>query len=160
MSVNIPPIELAKASGIMSLLGLVPAVLAMASTMGSSSATVPVLLTKAATVAVTSITRKKSFFSLVPASFSKRPEMILAKPVWNTAPPTINRPIIMTTAELENPAKASPGVNTLVTNSNASEHSATMSERTLSAMKAIMVRAKVATTTTICPVGEAINSAA
>ena len=66
----------------------------------------------------------------------------------------------MTTAELENPAKASPGVNTLVTNSNASEHSATMSERTLSAMKAIMVRAKVATTTTICPVGEAINSAA
>lgn len=127
--------------------------------MGSSKATVPVLLTKAATTEVTSMTRKKSFFSFVPASFSKRPDIILARPVWNTAPPTINRPIIITTAEFEKPASASPGVSTLVTRSRAMELRATISERTLSAMKATMVRAKVNTTTETCPVGEAKNSA-
>ena len=81
IKVSMPPIELAKASGIMSLAGLVPALLAMARMMGSSRATVPVLLTKAATTLVTIITRKKSFTSLVPASLSRRPDMVRAKPV-------------------------------------------------------------------------------
>ena len=62
-------------------MGLVPDVFAMARMMGSSSATVPVLLTKAATVAVTSMTRKKSLSSLLPARRSKRPLMIFASPV-------------------------------------------------------------------------------
>ena len=39
MSVNIPPIELAKASGIMSLLGLVPAVLTTVRTLGYETPT-------------------------------------------------------------------------------------------------------------------------
>ena len=60
MRVSTPPIELAKARGIINLEGLMPALLHMARMMGSSRATVPVLLTKAATTAVTSITRKKS----------------------------------------------------------------------------------------------------
>ena len=151
--------ELAKARGIISLPGLVPADFAMARMMGRSRATVPVLLTKAATTEVTIITRKKSFTSLVPANFNRRPEMILAKPVWNTAPPTMNRPIIMTTAELEKPARASPGVSTLVTKSSAMELSATISERTLSAMNATIVRAKTVRTIPTCPAGEARASA-
>ena len=81
MSVNMPPIELAKAKGIMSLAGLVPADFDMAKMMGSNNATVPVLLTNAATTLVTIITRKKSFTSLVPANFSSRPEMMRANPV-------------------------------------------------------------------------------
>ena len=154
MSVRMPPIELANAKGIINLAGLVPADFAMARMMGNSSATVPVLLTKAATTAVTSITRKKSFTSFVPASLSRRPLMILARPVWNTAPPTTKRPIIMTTAELEKPASASDGVSTLVTSNSARELRATMSERTLSAMKATMVSPKMTRTVPTCPAGE------
>ena len=81
MSVNMPPIELAKANGIISLAGLVPADFDIARIIGSNKATVPVLLTKAATTLVTIITRKNSFTSLVPASLSKRPEIMRAKPV-------------------------------------------------------------------------------
>ena len=77
--------------------------------------------------------------------------MILASPVWKTAPPTMKSPIIITTAELEKPARASEGVSTLVTSNRASEQSATMSDLTLSAMNAAMVRANVATTMMICP---------
>ena len=129
MSVMMPPMLLAKARGIMSMPGWVPEVLAMASTMGSSRATVPVLLTKAATQAVTSTTRKKSFFWLVPARRSRRPLMVRARPVWNTAPPTTKRPTIMMTALLENPANASDGVSTPVASKAAMEQSATMSDR-------------------------------
>ena len=141
---------LAKARGIISLAGFVPEVFDMARIMGSSSATVPVLLTKAATTAVTIITRKKSRFSSVPARRSSLPLMVLARPVWNTAPPTMNRPIIITTAELENPASASEGVMTLVVSRMAMEQSATMSERTLSTINATIVSRNVSTTMACC----------
>ena len=61
----------------------------------------------------------------------------------------------MTTAEFEKPARASPGVSTLVTSSRASELSATMSDLTLSAIKATMVRANTAITMATWPEGEA-----
>ena len=57
MSVKTPPSELAKAKGIISLAGEMPAVLHIARIIGRRSATVPVLLTKAATTAVTSMTK-------------------------------------------------------------------------------------------------------
>ena len=146
---------LAKASGIISLEGLVPAVLAMARMMGSSRATVPVLLTKPATTAVTVTTRKKSFSSLLPASRSSFPLMILASPVWKTAPPTMKSPIIITTALFENPASASEGVSTLNTSRVAMEQRATMSERILPMTKATAVRTKVTTVTVACASGVA-----
>ena len=155
MSVSTPPMLLAKASGIMSLEGFTPAVFDMASTMGRSSATVPVLLTKAATSAVTSSTRKKRRFSLVPARRSRRPLMVLASPVWNTAPPTTKRPIMMTTAELENPDRASFGEMTPVSSRAAMEQRATMSERTLFMTKATMVATNVKTVIPACTSGAA-----
>ena len=66
----------------------------------------------------------------------------------------MKRPIIMTTAEFEKPARASLGVSTLVTSSNANELSATMSERTLSAIKATMVSRKTPMTMLTCPACE------
>ena len=69
MRVIIPPMLLAKARGMRSLLEEVPAYAAMLTTIGSIRATVPVLLTKAPMNAVTSITRRNSLVSLVPASF-------------------------------------------------------------------------------------------
>ena len=78
---SMPPMLPAKASGMSNRADDSPAPRAMLTTMGSISATVPVLLTKAATTLVTIITRKKSFTSLVPASLSRRPDMVRAKPV-------------------------------------------------------------------------------
>ena len=97
ISVIIPPMLLAKARGISSRPGLVPALYARLTTIGSMRATVPVLLTKAPMNPVTSITSRKSLVSLLPASFRIFELIILASPVWKIAPPTTNRPIIIIT---------------------------------------------------------------
>jgi len=81
ISVIIPPMLLAKAKGINRRLGFIPALSAKLTTIGSIKATVPVLLTKAPMAEVTSITSKKSFSSLLPASFKMRELIILASPV-------------------------------------------------------------------------------
>ncbi|MOA07464.1 hypothetical protein D3C78_1271590 [compost metagenome] len=109
--VSVPPKLLAKASGISRRPGLISALAARLTTIGSITATVPVLLTNAPINEVASITVISSLVSFVPASFSMRLLAIRARPVWNIAPPTTNKPIIIITTELEKPASASPGVN-------------------------------------------------
>ncbi len=130
ISVIIPPMLLAKARGMRSLLGDVPAFAAMLTTIGSISATVPVLLTKAPIVPVTSITRRNSLVSLVPAKAIILLLIILARPVWKIAPPTTNRPTIMITTEFEKPERASSGVSIWQSSKASRAHNATRSERT------------------------------
>ena len=134
MSVIMPPMLLAKASGMSRRLELVFALAAMLTTMGSISATVPVLLTNAPMADVTSMTSSSNRSSLLPASFRILLLIILASPVWNIAPPTTNRPIIMMTTELENPASPSSGVRMWKMSSASSTQMATRSERTLPLM--------------------------
>ena len=81
--------------------------------------------------------------------------MVLARPVWNTAPPTTKRPIMMTTAELEKPDKASFGEMTPVSSRAAMEQSATMSERTLFMTNATIVATNVKTVMPTCTSGAA-----
>ena len=81
MRVIIPPMLLAKASGISRRPELTPALAAMLTTIGSIRATVPVLLTKAPMAEVPSMTSKKSRVSLFPASLSNLELIILANPV-------------------------------------------------------------------------------
>ena len=131
ISVIIPPMLLAKARGISSLEEFMPALWAMLTTIGSIRATVPVLLTNAPIAEVAIITRRKSLISLLPASFSIRELIILARPVWKMAPPTTKRPIIMITTLFEKPERASSGVSTPVTIKAIREHNATMSDLTL-----------------------------
>ena len=88
-----------------------PAPAARLTTIGSIRATVPVLLTKAPMAEVTSMTSRNSLVSLLPASFRILELIILASPVWKMAPPTMNRPAIMITTELEKPESASAGVS-------------------------------------------------
>ena len=109
--VIIPPILLAKARGMSSRPELTPAPAARLTTIGSMRATVPVLLTNAPMAEVTSMTSRNSRVSLLPASFRILELIILASPVWNMAPPTMNRPAIMITTELEKPESASAGVS-------------------------------------------------
>jgi len=73
------------------------ALAARLTTMGNIRATVPVLLTKAPMADVTIITSRNRRRALPPASFMMRPLIIFAKPVWNIAPPTTNRPTIIIT---------------------------------------------------------------
>jgi len=87
------------------------ALTARLTTIGNIRATVPVLLTKAPMAEVTNITSKNNFNSLLPANFRMCELIILASPVWKIAPPTTNSPTIIMTTELENPDKASSGVN-------------------------------------------------
>ena len=102
---------LAKASGINRRRTFAPALAAILTTIGNINATVPVLLTNAPINAVASITSRNKRNSLFPESFSRRPLIIFAKPVWKIAPPTTNKPIIMMTTELEKPDNPSSGVN-------------------------------------------------
>ena len=81
IKVIIPPILLAKANGINSLLGFIPALIARLTTIGSISATVPVLLTNAPMAEVTNITNRNNRISLVPASLRIRELIIFANPV-------------------------------------------------------------------------------
>ena len=81
MSVVMPPMLLAKASGISSRLWFMPDPAAMLTTIGIISATVPVLLTKAPIEAVTMMTSRKRRVSLLPARFRMRELIILARPV-------------------------------------------------------------------------------
>ena len=142
ISVIIPPILLANASGISRRLTLICVPIAILTTIGSIKATVPVLLTKAPMKAVTSTIRIKSFNSLSPANFRIRLLIIFAKPVWKMAPPTTNNPIIMITTELEKPVNASSGVRIPNIISNTKAQSATKSERTLPLIKNIAERNK------------------
>ena len=59
----------------------------------------------------------------------------------------------MTTALLEKPASASLGETMPVTSSAAVQHSAMMSERTLLAIKATIVTAKISSVSTTCVMG-------
>ncbi|MNJ33291.1 hypothetical protein D3C77_279750 [compost metagenome] len=129
MSVSMPPKLLAKASGISSFPGWVPALIAKLTTTGIMTATVPVLLTKAPITEVTSMTIISSRVSLVPAKRSRIRLAILASPVWNMPPPTTNNPIIMMTTELEKPDKASAGVSIFNSIKIINEPIATRSER-------------------------------
>ena len=113
--------------------------------MGNSNATVPVLLTKPPMADVTSITIMKRRISLLPASFSMRELIILARPVWKMAPPTTNRPTIIITTELENPDKASAGVRISHSNKAISAQSATTSERTFPFTKKMTESNKITT---------------
>ena len=143
ISVKTPPILEAKAKGIIKREGFTPAVLAMARTIGRSMATVPVLLTKAATTAVTDITTKKRFFSLVPAKRRKRPAIYFANPVWKIAPPTTKRKTIMMTAVLAKPLSAALGVTIPHSMSAAIQPRATMSDLILPIKKKMIVTKKM-----------------
>lgn len=103
MSVSMPPRLLAKAKGMSNLLAEMLPLVAMLTTIGNIKATVPVLLTKAPIAVVVSMTSRKSRVSLSPARCIILPLIILASPVWNTAPPTTKSPTIIMTTELENP---------------------------------------------------------
>ena len=81
ISVSIPPIELAKASGINSLVASRLASAAIDTTIGNISATVPVLLTNAPIIAVTTMTRTSSPDSDLPARLISFEPTILANPV-------------------------------------------------------------------------------
>ena len=144
ISVIIPPMLLANASGISSRLEEILAFAARLTTIGSINATVPVLLTNAPMAAVTMITSNSSRFSLVPASFNKCELIIFASPVWKIAPPTTNSPIIIMTIEFENPDSASSGVRMWNKSRSTSAHNATMSERSLPIAKDTAEMASIA----------------
>ena len=144
MSVIIPPMLLANASGISRRLGFALAMAAMLTTMGSISATVPVLLTKAPMHAVVSTTSRKSRSSLLPASLSILLLIIFARPVWKIPPPTMNRPTIIITVEFEKPERPSSGVRIWNTSSASSAQSATRSDRTFPVTKKMIATARIA----------------
>ena len=129
MSVSIPPMLPAKASGISRRDCENPAARHRLTTMGSISATVPVLLTNAPTSEVASITSTKSRVSLPPASpiilCPTRP----ASPVLKMPSPTTNKPAIMMTMGLAKPANASSGDKMPQSTSESAVHTATRSER-------------------------------
>ena len=110
ISVIIPPILLANASGISRRRGDVPAAAAILTTIGIMTATVPVLLTTEPMVPVTIMTRRNSLNWLLPASIIILLLIILARPVWKIPPPTMNRPTIIMTVEFETPESPSAGV--------------------------------------------------
>ena len=107
MSVSMPPMLLANASGMSRRAGCVPLCTAMLTTMGIISATVPVLLTKAPMAEVTMTTSRNIRVSLPAASFIIFWLTALARPVCKMAPPTTNRPTIMMMTVDEKPARAS-----------------------------------------------------
>src|SRR5690554_598418 len=111
INVNIPPILLAKAKGIKSLSGPILALKAILTTIGNIKATVPVLLKNQPIKTMTKKTTIKRVTSLLPANLTMRVPMVLASPVLNTAPPTINRPTIIITIEFENPERASEALS-------------------------------------------------
>ena len=128
--VLIPPMLLAKASGIRKRRGDLPAPVAILTMIGSIRATVPVLLTKAPISPVTSITRRNILVSLLPESDITLLPIILASPVWKIPPPTMKRPTIIITVVFENPESPSAGVRTWQRRSARSAQMATRSERT------------------------------
>ena len=136
------PILLANAIGIRYLLALMPEADAILITIGIITATVPVLLTNAPIAAVTSITRRKRTFSLLPPTFIILPLIILARPVLKMPAPTTKSPTIIMTTELENPERASSGVSTPVSRSTSIEPRATMSDRILPLTNNIHDRAR------------------
>ena len=146
MSVIIPLMLLAKASGMSRRLGFILALIAMLTTMGIMIATVPVLLTKAPISEVTAITNTKSRVSLFPARRMSFELIILASPVWNMAPPTTKSPTIIITEVLEKPEKASLELGSRIPKmiSSASAHNATMSERIFPEMKNTIVSSRMA----------------
>ena len=97
MSVSIPPILLANANGISNRDALFLLSIAIDTIIGIISATVPVLLTNAPISAVTITTSRNIAVSLLPANCIILPLAALASPVCNMAPPTTNRPTIITT---------------------------------------------------------------
>ena len=149
ISVSMPPMLLAKAKGISSRLALILALAARLTTMGSIKATVPVLLTKAPIPAVTNITSRNRRNSLFPAIPIILPPIIRASPVWNTAPPTTKRPIIIITTEFEKPERASCGVRMPKSIRQMRAHKATMSERTLPKAKNTADTARITRVTPI-----------
>ena len=115
--------------GISRRLTELPLAEAMLTTMGNIRATVPVLLTNAPMSAVPDMTSRKRRVSLFPPSFRSRAPIIFARPVLNMAPPTMNRPTIITTMGLAKPDNASCVVITPLTARTRSAHKATMSAR-------------------------------
>ena len=109
--VIIPPILLAKASGMRRRREEVPAAAAILTTIGSIRATVPVLLTNIPIADVTIITRRKRRSSLLPARVITLLPIIFARPVWKIPPPTMKRPTIIITVVFEKPERASDGLN-------------------------------------------------
>ena len=146
MSVIIPLILLANASGMSKRLGFIFALIAMLTTIGIMIATVPVLLTNAPMNEVTAITSTNRRVSLLPARRISLELIIFASPVWNMAPPTTKSPTIMITDVLEKPENASCGVGSRIPSimSSASAHNATMSDRILPEMKNTIVNSRVA----------------
>ena len=142
--VIMPPILLAKASGMSSRLAFMWGLdAAKLTTIGSIRATVPVLLTKAPMAEVTAMMRINRRSSLFPANPRMRLLTILASPVWKMAPPTTNRPTIIMTTELENPDKASSGVRIWNISRATKAHNATMSERIFPLTKNMAERIKM-----------------
>ena len=129
MSVSMPPMLPAKASGISRRDCEKPPERHRLTTIGSISATVPVLLTKAPTNDVASITSTNSRVSLPPASpIILRPARP-ASPVLKMPSPTTNSPAIMMTMGLAKPANASSGDKMPQSTSESAVHTATRSER-------------------------------
>ena len=84
---------LAKANGISRRLEFMPELIAMLTTIGSMSATVSGIAHKSSYAGrCKHLPAKKSLVSLFPASLSILLPIILARPVWNIAPPTTKRP--------------------------------------------------------------------
>ena len=137
MRVIMPPMLLAKARGMSRRRGEVPAAAAMLTTIGSIRATVPVLLTNIPIADVTIITSRKRRISLLPARVITLLPIILARPVWNMPPPTMNSPIIIMTVVLEKPERPSAGVRTWQSSSARRAQMATRSDLTLPLTKSM-----------------------
>ena len=131
ISVSIPPILLANATGISKRLAFILALVARLTTTGIMRATVPVLLTNAPITDVTTITVINRRVSFVPAKRTILLPSFWARPVCNTAPPTTNNPTIIITTGFEKPANASSGVRIPKINNKTRPPNATRSERTL-----------------------------
>ena len=107
ISVSIPPMLEANASGMRKREADAPVLAAIDTTMGSISATVPVLLTKPPISPVARTTTRNSRVGLPLPRRDNRAPIILARPVLKMAPPTTNSPTIIITIGFENPDRAS-----------------------------------------------------
>ena len=129
ISVSIPPMLPANASGINKREGFPPMERDMLTTMGSISATVPVLLTKAPTKAVANMSKTNKRVSFSPAKRRMPVPMRRARPVLKMPPPTMKSAPIMMTMGLEKPLNASSGVRTPVRTRERAAQIATKSAR-------------------------------
>ena len=143
MRVSIPPILLAKASGIRRVLAFVFVPAAILTMIGNMSATVPVLLINPPIADVVAITSKKRSRLFPRAIFIILLLIIFANPVCKIAPLTTNSPAIINTIGFEKPANASEGLRMFVKTSDKRAQRATMSDLILPKAKKTAETAKM-----------------